>query len=298
MKTLTSIYESFDEAQPLILNSEKAFDGRISEIAREICDSGVRCLTLAGPTCSGKTTTASKLTAALEKNGRRCRVVSVDDFYYGKEEMEKRGITDIEGPASINIPLFEEASAALCSGRETYLPVFDFKTRTSHKGFKYTPHKNDIYIFEGIQAVYPDITRCLDPFSYKSIFINVEEGMKIGESEFDRSEIRLIRRTVRDNRHRNTPPPETMRLWRGVRENEEKNIYPFVKNSDHTINSLLDYELLLMSRYYIAVTENYPADDEYAKEVVSLRERLLPLCRSGVTIDAVPESSHIREFAD
>lgn len=283
----------------LISESEESFDRYITEIAEDVCRRGnVRCLTLAGPTCSGKTTSASKLTAALEKEGRRARVVSIDDFYYERREMEERGLTDIEGPDSINIELFRRAVSDLAAGTPTLMPTFDFTDRTRAAFTEYKPTPDDIYIFEGIQAIYPQITEVLKPFSYRSIFINVATGADVCGNVFERSDIRLMRRIVRDMQHRNTAPEETMRLWPGVRRNEEINIYPYVGHEDYIINSMLPYEVLLMSSYFLRATEGYPESGLYARTVYSLRERAEALSGTAVTIDLVPFNSVIREFAD
>ncbi|MDD6095350.1 MAG: hypothetical protein PUC29_06375 [Clostridia bacterium] len=299
MIKLNSIYEDKDRATELISESEEAFDLSIREIAEDICRrKDVRCLTLAGPTCSGKTTTAAKLTAALEKEGRRARVVSIDDFYYDEREMAERGVTDFEGPDAMNIPLLARAAGDLAAGKSTLMPTFDFTDRTRAAFTEYIPTSGDIYIFEGIQAIYPEIVSVLKAFRTKSIFINVAKGVSVCGTAFERSEIRLIRRIVRDAGHRNTPPHLTMKLWQAVRRNEEENIFPFAGREDYIINSLLPYEVLLMSRLFLNVTRGYPLGGTGTETVYSLRERLEKLSHTAVSAELVPMSSVIREFAD
>ncbi len=299
MIKLDRIYSEKDDAAAFIAESEATFNRHITEIAEDVCRyPDLKCLTLAGPTCSGKTTTASRLTAALEKCGRRARVVTIDDFYYERGEMEERGVTDIEGPASINIPMFERAAADLAKGRPTLMPTFDFTDRTRAAFTEYKPSPDDIYIFEGIQAIYPEIVSVLEPFDFRSIFINVATGADVCGTAFERSDIRLMRRVVRDAGHRNTPPAMTMELWTGVRRNEEVNIYPYVGHEDYIINSMLPYEVLLMGNYFLRVTEGYPEYGLYGRTVNSLRERAQTLSDTAVSIDLVPYDSVIREFAD
>lgn len=299
MIKLDNTYKKKSDAIALIKESEAEFDRQINEIALDTCaDRSLRCVTLAGPTCSGKTTTASKLTAAMEKAGRRARVVTIDDFYFEENEMKERGLTDIEGPTALNIPLFERAAADLAAGRPTLLPTFDFTDRTRAAFTEYTPTPDDIYIFEGIQAIYPEITSVLKKFSYRSIFIYPATDIEIAGVRFEKNEIRLIRRVVRDMNHRSTSPVETMGLWSAVRQNEETNIFPLVGHENYVINSTVAYELLLMGKYFLEVTEAYPVDAQYAGTVYSLRERLRMISDTAVGIDLVPLTSVMREFAD
>ena len=299
MIILDNTYKKKNDAVRLISESEAEFDRHINEIAEDICaDKNLRCVTLAGPTCSGKTTTASKLTAAMEKAGRRARVVTIDDFYFEKMEMEERGLTDIEGPTALNIPLFERAAADLAAGRATLLPTFDFTDRTRAAFTEYTPTPDDIYIFEGIQAIYPEITSVLEKFSFRSIFIYPATDIEIAGIRFEKNEIRLIRRIVRDMNHRSTAPAETMGLWSAVRQNEEINIFPLVGHENYVINSTVAYELLLMGKYFLGATNGYTLDAPYAGTVYSLRERIRMISDTAVNIDMVPLTSVMREFAD
>lgn len=299
MIKLNSLYENKAEAKQLIADCEKRFNGEVLRVAEEISRrENVRCLTLAGPSCSGKTTAAARLSAALERNGRRARVVSIDDFYYEEAEMKARGVSDFESADAINIPLFSKTVSNLSKGEASLIPTFDFTDRTRAAYTEYIPTPEDIYIFEGIQAVYPEVTAALEPFETKSIFICVNDALDICGTVFEKEEIRLVRRVVRDIRHRNTSPEMTMRLWSDVRQNEERNIFPFAVGQDYSINSLLEYELFLLCPFFLSATEPYPENVCGAKEIFSLRERLKGLLKSAVCPDLVPLSSVIREFAE
>lgn len=297
MIEINNIYKDENEAKAFIGECEAAFEKKLSDIAADIMASeSVRYLTLAGPTCSGKTTTAEKLTFYFSKGRRHARVISIDDFYYEKAEMDALGVTDIEGPEAINTGLFRRCVEKLSKRLPVCLPTFDFTTRTRAALTEYIPRTDDIYIFEGIQAVYPEITDVIKPYGTKGIFINVSEDAEVLGNRFEKNDLRLMRRTVRDYYHRGATVELTMQLWGGVRDNEERNIFPMTSGSDYIINSMLPYEIFLISDYYRAVTNGYPKDAVMADKVYALREKLSCTDGSAVKLSMIPEHSVFREF--
>jgi uridine kinase len=130
----------------------------------------------------------------------------------------------------------------------------------------------------------------------KSIFINVTKDINICDKLFRKDEIRLMRRVVRDYFNRGSSAEHTMRLWTNVRENEEKNIIPYAKNSDYLINSLLLYEVFVISKYFIDITEGYSVAEKGSDIINSLRERLHHLTASSINSAMVPMESVFREF--
>lgn len=297
MIDLKSVYPEPRAAAEFVRKCEDDFNSSLKSIAENILSNeAIRCLTLAGPSCSGKTTTAARLTSYLEAGGKRARVISIDDFYYTKAEMELMGISDLEGPAAINSALFKSAAESLLAGRRAKLPVFDFTTRTRAATAEYIPSSGDIYIFEGIQAIYPEITSVLSDFGYKSIYICVADDVQVGSTVFKRQDIRLMRRSVRDFWHRASGIAHTMSLWPAVLANEEANIYPHLGREDFRINSLLPYEIFLLGKYYRELAESY-AESEYLYDTVrEVLEKLSALSGSAVDISMVPMDSVFREF--
>ena len=294
---LERIYEREDEAAAFCHACEQRFEETLTRISREVAEApGLRCVTLSGPTCSGKTTTAAKLTGAIERSGRRARALSIDDFYLDEAELRRRCVPDFEGAAAIDLEYFATVVDAIGSGKPVRLPTFDF---TKHKRIAYTeyqPDERDIYIFEGIQAIYPEVTEILKPFGFKSVYISVAEGVSICGTMFAPEEIRLMRRIVRDFFHRDAAPSETMTLWDSVRENEEKSIFPYVEHVDITINSMLPYEVLLIGRYFLTLTADYPTNGCHADQIAELRARLLPFSGTAVDVSMIPMNSVFREF--
>lgn len=297
MIVLNEIYKNYDRAARFIESCENNFKRTVEKVSESILNSeGVRIVTLCGPTCSGKTTTASILTAYMEQRGKKARVLSIDDFYYGLEEMQKRGITDFEGPDAIDLPFLSETLAKLSKNEKVLLPTFDFTVHDRVSLTEYTPDKNDIYILEGIQAMYPEVRNMLSGIGFKSIFISVSKTLNVCGTRFTKEDIRFLRRVVRDHYHRNTTAEETVHLWPNVRRNEEKNIYPHMNKADYHINSLLPYEVLLLGKFFMQVTENYSRTSRGYALIDSMREKIRPLYDNCITADMIPQESVFREF--
>ena len=131
----------------------------------------------------------------------------------------------------------------------------------------------------------------------KSLYICVADKVEIGNVSFLPNEIRLMRRAVRDNYHRGTNVENTMILWDNVRKNEETNIFPYVGKEDYSINSLIPYEIFLVGREFLFLSENYPVEGKSYSLVISLRERLSKIMNEYFSISEVPENSLLWEFS-
>ena len=297
MIVIDRIYKTEKEASAFCNACEERFESFLRQVSEEIAKSPeLRCVTLSGPSCSGKTTTAAKLTGDLERAGRRARVLSIDDFYLDSEEMKRQGIQNFEGADSLDLVYFAKAVSAIAAGEPVLLPTFDFSQRRRVAYTEYKPDARDIYVFEGIQAIYPQITEILRPFGFKSIYISVAHGANICGTVFDKNEIRLMRRIVRDFYHRDSAPEYTMSLWDSVRENEEKNIFPYVKDCDYVIDSMLPYEVFLIGRYFLRITDDYPDGAAHSLQIQDLRGRLQRLSESAIDVSMIPMGSVFREF--
>ena len=188
MRTIEINIRSRAEAEEYILACEKRFNDTIDEALEGIFTHGdVKTIALAGPTCSGKTTTAEKITRRIRRAGKQAVVLSIDDFFLSRAD---RNVVDGEAPdydsaAAIDLETLETFMDRLNRGLPVLVPRFDFSSAARVGYHEYIPREEDIYLFEGIQAVYPEVTRLFGP-GYKSIFINVNEE----KTKFE---------TVRDN---------------------------------------------------------------------------------------------------
>ncbi|MDY3863187.1 MAG: hypothetical protein SOZ51_03700 [Eubacteriales bacterium] len=244
------------ELAELVRAGDAAFEADLEALAGEILtDGSIRLLGLTGPTCSGKTTAAAMLTRALEAEGRAVHVISIDDFYFGKEILlrtsREKGRTepDYDSPDTIDVELMRAAVRSLLSGRETRMPRFNFRTGQRESGELLRPRAGDLFLFEGIQILYPQVDALLRQEGYYSFCVCPQSAIAAGGEVFLPNEIRLMRRLVRDVIYRAAAPSFTFFLWNSVRENEEKNIFPYIGTCNRTVDSTMPYEIGLLKPY-------------------------------------------------
>ncbi len=295
MLTIQHSIESTRSAKQFVDLCESDFERRIDTMVDSVLDGGkTKFITLSGPTCSGKTTTANKLTSETEERGFSARVISIDDFY--RDDLRKAEKPDLESAAALDLDCFARFTEDLLAGRTAHKPVYDMSIGKRARLDEFVPSENDIYIFEGIQAVYPEITCHLDGFSYKSLFICVDEDVSLNGIYFEKNEIRLMRRLVRDSLFRSTDFEQTLMLWDSVRRNEEKNIFPNAVNSHYRINSFLPYELFLLGKYFLPKAEKMIERIEKHPALISIKDKLEKTTNPYITEEMIPEKSMFREF--
>lgn len=294
-----SLVDSPNKAAGFAEKCERIFAQAVETAAERIATCGsIRAVTLSGPSCSGKTTASAALIAALKKYNKRGVIISIDDFYYSRDELYSRGIFDFEGIEAIDTPYFSQCVEKLLYGEEVYLPHFSFVEKKRVSLTPYTPAPSDIFIFEGIQAVYPEIIHILDGFERIAVFICVDSSLTVGNTTFSPTDIRLMRRCVRDHYHRATSLLETLEIWDSVRSNEERGIFPFVEKNALRIDSLIPYEIFIIGKEFLRLSENVPKDNKYFGTVQSLRKKLGVIMNDNFSFDLVAEGSLIREFSE
>ncbi|MBE6588665.1 MAG: hypothetical protein E7643_00675 [Ruminococcaceae bacterium] len=261
----------------------------------------LRLFGLTGPTCSGKTTAAKKITSYLEEKGLRVHVVSVDDFYFDKEYLQKRADADPEieidydSEDTIDIDLLAEQTKNLLACKETFLPRFDFRSGKRIGGETLIPRAKDVFLFEGIQILYPRVNHILSQSgNYQSIYICPLSTLQVGALDFEPNEIRLMRRLVRDYLHRATAPSFTFYLWKSVRENEDKNIFPYAHNCNAQIDSTMPYEIGMLKPYLMPLLEEITTEDPSYEEASRILEKLRGV--SSVSHRYMTENSLYKEF--
>ncbi len=257
------------------------FRTRLFDIADGICREGiVRIISLSGPTCSGKTTAATMLAGRLAENGKNVNIVSIDDFYYDRDYLHelslKKGTDSIDYDSidTIDVEALETFIKEAFTCDEVHSPVFDFKTgvRTGYRAIRTSA--NDVFIFEGIQAIYPQITRLFRPYGAISVYICPSSSVEAGGEIFEPNEIRLMRRLVRDHNFRNADAEFTMRLWDSVRENEEKNIFPYAHSCAYQIDSSKPYEIGILKPYLENILRDISLNSKYYKRSVEILEKI------------------------
>ncbi len=268
-----------DEAKNFVAICESDFEHRLDEIAEAVAsDPALRLVALSGPSCSGKTTTANKLISELVARGRNVHVVSIDDFYYDIEYLHtlptENGKIDYDSINTIDFEALSKCVDEIFSGGETYVPKFDFMTGKRSEFVKYDPSPDDLFIFEGIQAIYPEITALFKKYKSLSVCICAISSIEIDGRIFEPNEIRYFRRIVRDYHFRNSTPEFTMDLWYSVRANEEKNIFPNCDGVDLTIDSTLAFEIGMLKPYLKDILPKIPRDNEYFSAGVAILEKI------------------------
>lgn len=277
---------------------EQKYTSDVQKACALCIDSG-RIITLCGPTCSGKTTTALILDDEFKARGKELHTISIDDFYFDCDklaEMSRKSGTplDYDSPSTIDIEFFSKVVKQIENGDTVTLPKFDFKKGCRIGTEDISIKDDDIFLFEGIQAVYPSLTEHLKGHAYTSLFISVENGFDAFGVTLSPRELRFCRRLVRDARTRGASAEFTFSLWESVAANEDKNIYPNLKNVDFKINSMLSYEPYVIKPFLIPLLEGLSKDSIYKDEANALIKRV----QSLPTIDQrfVPENSVFREF--
>ncbi len=248
---------------------ERRFSMKFNAVAEDICKNRhLRIVRLFGPTCSGKTTSARILIELFSRYGKRAHVVSIDDFFYDKEILERNarenGIEglDYDSPETIDCEALRTFAKEIFDSEEVHCPIFDFVEgrRVGYRSM--TIDDDDIFIFEGIQANYPNVIEMLSEHGSASIYIAPMESVKISGQVFEPNELRLMRRLVRDYHFRSSSPEFTLMLWESVRENEEKNIFPYVGNTDYTVSSSMEYEIGVLKPYLVDIIGKMDKSDE------------------------------------
>ncbi len=290
-----NIFKNDDEIRAFIDSAEKHYKKQVLDIADDVAKhDNIRFLTLAGPTCSGKTTSSYILKQEFEKRGIATKIISIDDFYRSRYDIADDEEPDYESITAIDLPLFKECVDKILNGETANIPVYDFVKGFRSKVIPHTPSEHEIIIFEGIQAIYPEILATLPKNATRSIYISVDEDVIAYGTHFDKREIRFLRRLVRDYLFRSASPSRTLELWEGVVENEDKNIIPYEKNADYMINSFLPYELGVI-KAFVLQRISYDMDNKYEKNLYDALQSEFQNVQE-IQSHFVPKDSVFREF--
>lgn len=265
-----------EQAKSFIRRCDRKFDKRLEEVAegilakRDASGKSVRIVALAGPSCSGKTTAAKKLSSVFNAAGKNAITVSIDDFYFNRQTLlsrSKDGTIDFDSPDTIDFEELRKCVEAIFSDvpRAVEIPVYDFVsgTRSGVNVIPEDPERDDIYIFEGIQAFYPNVQSLFEGHCTSSVFISAESPLRVGGTVVDGNQIRFLRRLVRDYAKRDATAQYTFNLWNSVRDNEEKNIYPNVGIADFRIDSTMNYDISMLRPFAESILAGVPSDDPF-----------------------------------
>ncbi len=257
----------------------------------------IRLICIAGPSSSGKTTFANRLRIELLSRGIHPIRISLDDYYKPKGEtpLDEDGKPDYETINALDIEHFASDMVALINGETVTLPRFDFQLGHAVPGRTLSIGEHEPLIIEGIHALNEILTRDIPKNAKFKIFIAPQSQMNLDDhNPVSLTDLRLIRRIVRDHKYRNSSAEETMSMWPSVRRGEFKWIYKTQEGCDYVYNSYLPYELPVMKKYALPLLMKIERDSEFYPTASRLKHML----KFFVDMDDqwIPSNSLIREF--
>lgn len=282
----------------LIKIIEMNYENQLHELANDIIKKKSKYVLIAGPSSSGKTTTTKKIALQLRSRGYEVLVISVDNYFKNKVDSPKDadGNYDFECLEALDLKLLNKHLKELISGKKVSLPEYNFIT--GEKEYNNEPIKlgeNAIILMEGLHCINDAMTPDLNPELKYKVYLSPFIPLNIDRHNYvSTTDLRLLRRIVRDNRTRATDVGNTITYWQTVRSGEEKHIYPYINNIDKIVNTSLVYEVGVLKVFVepllYSVKADHPAYNQARRLINNLRG-FYP-----IPSDYVPEESVLREF--
>lgn len=284
----------------LVRVNEALHEKRFSQVADMVCQRGAKIVMLAGPSSSGKTTSANRLATQLRVHGKAPVLMGLDDYYIDRDKIEPEpdGSVDLEHIKTIDTDLFRENLRDLLDGKDVEIPTFNFKRgRREWKGHVMSLHDNTVIIVEGLHALNPVLLP--DRFNPSEIFrLYVSPLLPLNLDDHNRiptSYLRLLRRTVRDFETRGSSVARTMAMWDSVRRGEKRWIFPFQEQADMIFNSSTLYELAVLKKHIYPLLAAVEPEEECYEQVRGIVKILNYVLEADID-DEIPPTSLVREF--
>ena len=292
----------------LVHESEAAYEDDVATAASLMASrrNELKLVVISGPSSSGKTTTTIKLEARLKRLGLRFVTLNVDNYFFDLElhPKDEFGDYDFETPQALDLPLINEHLGRLAMGEEILIPYYDFKSSKQHPN--HTPLKveqDEILLVDSLHGLFPQMTENVPDESKFKLYLEPLLQMKTEHGEYVRwTDLRLMRRMLRDAVHRAYDPQMTLEHWHYVRTSELRNIIPYIGTADFVINSGMPYELPLyrprLLDHFARWVQQYRGDPlredafKRASRVLGLLEAVEPVKDDS----PVPSDSVLREF--
>ncbi len=283
-----------------IAEQNVAYEQHVKRVAEQLVArfSGRGLVFLCGPSASGKTTTAALLQRCLCEHGRSAHTVSLDDFYLGRGLAPRLpdGSFDYETVEALDLPLLHTTIDTLLKTGTATLPVFDFYSGTRNDNARtLTVGEDALIILEGIHALNPRLRASLAAHEGFTLCIGTFSSVYDGEDRLlGEREMRLVRRLLRDARFRNSPPENTLDMWRQVVRGEDLYLSPYVGDADATFDTTHAYEPALFCGELLPLLRVVPPASPYygeAERLIAVLERFVPL-----PLSLLPTDSLLKEF--
>ena len=257
----------------------------------------IRLIAIAGPSSSGKTTFTNRVRIELMARGITPLMISIDDYYKGRHEapLDADGKPDLEHLEALDIDLFNEQMFALINGEEVTLPIFNFQTGKREWGKTVQIDEKCPILIEGIHALNDDLTPSIPSHQKYKIYIAPQAQLHLDDhNPISITDIRLLRRMVRDKKFRNSKAEETLSMWPSVRRGEFRWIYDNQEGVNFVFNSELTYELCVMKKYALPMLEEIDSESPYYIQA----NRLIKFLKyfKDIEDDCIPCNSILREF--
>ncbi len=282
----------------MIKLAEALHEKKVAQIADAIAEKRPKMIFVSGPSSSGKTTFSKRLQIQLMVNGIKPEVLSMDDYFVNRVDtpVDENGEWDFENVKAVDLPFFRQQMQELLEGKEVELPTYDFSIgERVFEGRKLKLQKDSILLIEGLHALNPCILPDVDRSLTFKIYVSALTTINIDNHNWiPTTDIRLLRRVVRDYKYRNFSARETIARCPSVVRGEMKWVYPYQEEADVMFNSALIFEFAVLKRHAEPILQEVP---KYCEEY-SEAHRLLKFLQYFVPIPEkeIPPTSLLREF--
>jgi len=292
----------------IVHESEAAYEADLDMAAEMVMEKGskLRMVFISGPSSSGKTTTTIKLGERLKKHGVKLVALNVDNYFFDLEMHPKDefGDYDFETPQALDLELINSHYKQLIDGKETKIPFYDFKTGT--RKLDQTPMKlagDEVLLIDSLHGLYPPMTHGIDPDRMFKLYLEPLLQMRGPDDDYVRwTDLRLMRRMLRDAKYRAYNPQQTLEHWHYVRSSELRNIIPYINTTDYIVNTGMPYELpiyrpMLLEHFEKWIREY--VEDPLHEDAFERSNRVYRVLKAVLPVEddsAIPASSVLREF--
>lgn len=300
--TVTDLNEltASGKIRELIRVNEALHEKRFSQVADMVCQRGAKTVMLAGPSSSGKTTSANRLATQLRVHGKKPILMSLDDYYIDRDKIPvgPDGKLDLEHINTLDTDLFRKQMASLLAGEEVELPVFNFLTgKREWNGKKLKLTDSSVIIVEGLHGLNPVmLPESVDKNMIFRLYVSPLLPLNLdNHNRIPTSYLRLLRRTVRDFVTRGSSVQKTFSMWESVQRGERLWIYPYQENANVIFNSSTLYELAVLKKHIFPLLTAIQPEDACYDEVRSI-VKILNYVQEADVDDEIPPTSLVREF--
>ena len=284
----------------LIRINEALHEKRYAQIADMVCQQGAKAVMLAGPSSSGKTTSANRLATQLRVHGKKPILMGLDDYYIDREKIQPGpdGQLDLEHINTIDVELFRTHIAQLLLGNEVELPSFNFVSgKREWHGEKLRLMENSVIIVEGLHGLNPALLpQGIEPNLIFRMYVSPLLPLNLdNHNRIPTSYLRLLRRIVRDYETRGASVQKTMSMWDSVRSGERRWIFPYQEQADVIFNSSTLYELAVLKKHIFPLLTAVEPEDTCYEQVRGI-VKILNYIQAADVDDEIPPTSLVREF--